>query len=143
MVKTVIIFFYFAITFSFGIQVLTFIKTNLIEFFIPKITLCKFWMNFASVLEKMWKFSLCKLLYQQFREYTRKFRENYAWIREKHSLFHESFKFIRESFAKVSRKFSVYSRKLRVNLRKNKNKFSTKMSPIGFRTFVIPFKPRW
>ena len=83
-------------------------------------TSCKFWMNICHGSgEKIWKFSLCTLLYQQFRVNTRKFR-GISWKLRVYS----------QKLRVHSRKFRVYSRKLRVYSRKFFF-FSTKMSPIG------------
>ena len=83
-------------------------------------------MNFASVLEKRYKHSR----FAHF--YTNSFaliRESFALIRESFALFRESFAFIRESYAFLRESFAL--------IREKYNFFSTKMSPIGFRTNMV------
>ena len=55
-IKIVKIFFYFAITFSSGIQVLTFIWTNLDSFYLKKLEWKKFEWILPNVLEKSCSF---------------------------------------------------------------------------------------
>ena len=69
-------------------------------------------MNFASVLEKRYENSHFEHLYTN----------SFALIREGFALIRESFAFIRESYALIREKY---------------NFFSTKMSPICFRTLPI------
>ena len=86
--------------------------------------MCKFgWSG-----EKIWTFSLCTLLYQQFRVNTRRFRVNsqkfrailrkFRVISQNLSVYSRKLRFYSRKFRVISRKFRVNSRKLRVYSRK-------------------------
>ena len=120
MFKIVNIFFYFAITFFFGIQVLTLIWTELDSFYLKKNIQIR--VNFGWILPRFWRKDMKILALHTFIPIvSRKFAKRTRLFAK-----------VTRKFAKVSRysrKFRVYSRKFRSNTRKvrvNSRKFREK-----------------
>ena len=103
--KTVNIFFYFAITFSFGIQVLTFISTKLDSFQLKqKIHVLR--VNFGWVLQRFWRKENSRFAHFHTNSFAL-ICESFAFIRESNALFRESLALFRESDALIRESYAL------------------------------------
>ena len=123
LLKTVNIFFNFAITFSFGIQVLTFNRTKLDSFHL-KIHIIR--VNFGWILSQFWRkvmkmlalHTFIAIVSRKFAKVTRLFPKIFRGSSRKLRVNSRKFRVYSRTFCVNSRKLRVNSRNFRVNSRK-------------------------